>query len=87
MGIFIEFIKLSVQTFQLIYKRRNFVYYHWGCISIYLSMSFPCTTRNIFVLLLYTTNKIYIRITNIKRNYKSGLYVIDVKRDFFPNLS
>ena len=34
----------SVQTFQpiiLIYKRGNFDFHHWGCISIYSTMSYP----------------------------------------------
>ena len=38
------FLKLSVPPFQLlilIYRRGNFVDHHWGCTSIYLSLSFP----------------------------------------------
>ena len=38
------FIKLSVQTFQpliLIYRSGNFVYYYWGCISIYRPLNYP----------------------------------------------
>ena len=38
------FIKLSVQMFQpliLVYGRKNFVYNHWACISIYRPLSYP----------------------------------------------
>ena len=38
------FINLRVQTFQppiVIYRRDNFVFYHWGCKSIYRPMSYP----------------------------------------------
>ena len=43
--LIVLFIKLSVQTFQpliVIYRMGNFVYHHWGCTSIYKSLSYPC---------------------------------------------
>ena len=54
-GDFIEFwlvsIELSVQTFQtliLTNRRGNFVYYHWGCTSIFRSL--PYLFRSLILL-------------------------------------
>ena len=44
----VNFDKLSIQTFQpliVIYRRRNFVYHHWGCKSIFRLFSHPFTSR------------------------------------------
>ncbi len=48
-----------VQTFQttiIIYRRIHFVYYYWGCISIYSPLSYPLRS-----LLTYNINKIKIK--------------------------
>ena len=46
------FIKLSVQTFQpliLIYRSGNFVYYYWGCISIYRPLNYPLRSLSCYL--------------------------------------
>ena len=49
----------SEQNKVLIYKRGDFVYYHWGCTSIYLPLSYP----------LKPLGKFNVQISNRKKNY------------------
>ena len=65
------FIKLSGQMFWtliLIYRRGNFVYYHWGWTSIYRPLSYPFRSQALKII-SHVKKKIFEKIWIIPHFY------------------
>ena len=71
------FFKLSVQTFQtliFIYRRGNFVYYHWGCASYYRPLSYPF--RSLYTMVQYSATPFLTNIFNLLYKHFYKLFLL-----------